>query len=94
MTTPADAGTSSAARNFVCERFAEVNPKAICTPESTDEGGHHLHRARVAIDGQLISCVINDTAVSVVCDYLIAVAQQPPQPAPAEAPKTPAKGKK
>lgn len=84
VTTPSAAPTP---RNFVCERFAAINDKATCTPESTDEGEHHLHRARVAIDGQLISCVINDTSASVVCDFLIAVQQQPPPPAP------PAKGK-
>lgn len=76
----------AAPRNFVCERFADINAKAICTPESTDEGEHHLHRARVAIDQQLISCVINDANASVMCADLIVI-QQPPASAPAPTPK-------
>lgn len=57
-----------AERNFVCERVAEEgNPKAKCTPEET---GPELHRARVTIDGQTISCVLPAGANEAVCGHL------------------------
>lgn len=64
-----------APRNFVCERVsAEGNPKAICTPEVTTQD---LHRARVTIDGQTISCVLPAGANEAVCGHLF---YQPPPP--------------
>lgn len=85
-----DPEPAPAPRNFVCESFAAVNPKATCTPEMTDVGQYHMHSARVVIDQTLIRCVINDAAASVVCAPLI---YSPPQE-PAKDEPTPKKGKR
>lgn len=80
-----------APRNFVCERFAAVNEKAVCTAELSDVGEFHAHTARVAIDQMLLSCFTNDRTPSVVCTDLIVV--QPTQQRSEEPKKPPAKKK-
>lgn len=79
----------SAPRNFVCESFAAVNPKAVCTPEESGAGEFHTHSARVAIDGMLVSCMKNDRTPSVVCTDLIVVqpTQQRSEDKPPASPK-------
>src|SRR5690606_22717779 len=80
-----------APRNFVCERFAALNPSAVCTPELTDAPPRHTHSARVVLDTQLIACMTDDTTPSIVCSEPVVVRMQP-QP-PAEKPTTEKKRK-
>lgn len=75
-------------RNFVCERVKIANETAKCTPEYTDAGEHHTHSARVEVGKKIVSCVINDATVSVVCGDLIAAPQPPAQPQPEEPKKS------
>lgn len=83
-------------RNFVCESFATVNPKAVCTAELTDAPPHSTHSARIAIDAQLIRCMLNSASPSIVCSDLIVVQMVPPPPVEDKkpAPKKPAAPKK
>ena len=77
-----------APRNFVCERFAALNPSAICTPELTDAPPRHTHSARVTLDTQLIACITDDTTPSIVCSEPVVVRMQPQPQTPAEKPAT------
>lgn len=80
-----DAGVPTP-RNFVCERVAVANPNATCTPELTDAGEHHTHSARVTIDKNVVSCIVNDAQVGVVCGPLF-VEVRPAESAAPEATK-------
>ena len=86
------AAPAPAPRNFVCERFAALNPSAICTPELTDAPPRHTHSARVTLDTQLIACITDDTTPSIVCSEPIVVRMQPVPAPPADA--KPAKKKR
>jgi hypothetical protein len=79
--------------NLVCDRVALLNKDAECTPELTDVGELHTHRARVKVTSKegtsLSACVLNDRTIAMQCDGLLPAEKpqaQPQQPAPAAEP--------
>lgn len=80
-----DSSAAPPPHNTICERFAELNPEAVCTPELTDAPPNHTHKARIKLGTQLIACLTNVTTPSIVCSDPIVVQMQP-QPKAEEPP--------
>ena len=82
---PAPVAPAPHPHNIVCDRIdamkalGTVDKAAVCTPELTDVGEHHLYTARVAVgEKATFACAINDAALTVICDdKLLVMVPQP-----------------